>query len=150
MPARKDSFSEDFRRLRDRINATQQELADMLGLSTKAVQSYEQGWRNPPAPIRRLLNVVSVALGDRSGAAKKMCWQVKRCPTKTRKDCRAYRTRQGYLCWLVTGTRCNGMALRNCAEKEAACRECPFYIRFVRGGQNPSPTRPPKPLASGR
>ena len=43
------SRAEAIRLIRRLLGRTQQELAHALGISTKAVQSYEQGWRKVPA-----------------------------------------------------------------------------------------------------
>ena len=38
--------SKEFKKLRKKLNKTQKEIAQLLGLSVKAVHSYEQVWRN--------------------------------------------------------------------------------------------------------
>ena len=40
--------SEEFVLIRKKLNKTQRELAELLGVSIKAVHSYEQGWRTVP------------------------------------------------------------------------------------------------------
>jgi len=39
----------DLRRVRGLLGKSQSEMAALLGISTRAVQSYEQGWRPSPA-----------------------------------------------------------------------------------------------------
>jgi DNA-binding transcriptional regulator YiaG len=43
----------DPREVRDQLRLTQQQLADRLGLSVRAVQSWEQGWREPSRRAER-------------------------------------------------------------------------------------------------
>ena len=135
MPARRDDPSGDvaqeFRRVRRELNVTQGELAHILGLSAKAVQSYEQGWRRPPDSIRRLLMVVFVSHRLWTRRHTIACWEQKRCPREIRKECRAYQVRQGHLCWLVTGTKCGGIDLRDCDKKREACQKCAVYKHLV-------------------
>lgn len=45
--------SKEFKRFRKRMNKTQSQMAQLLGVSVKAVHSYEQGWRNIPAHVER-------------------------------------------------------------------------------------------------
>ncbi len=44
---------ETFSKARARLAKTQKELSELLGVSLKAVQSYEQGWRSVPVHIER-------------------------------------------------------------------------------------------------
>ena len=41
------------RSLRDELDRSQREMAEILGVSTKAVQSYEQGWRQTPPHVEQ-------------------------------------------------------------------------------------------------
>ena len=45
--------SKEFSRFRKRLNKTQKQMAQLLGVSIKAVHSYEQGWRSVPAHAER-------------------------------------------------------------------------------------------------
>ena len=47
--------SKEFAELRKKLNKTQKELAILLGVSLKAIGSYEQGWRTIPNHIERQL-----------------------------------------------------------------------------------------------
>ena len=122
-----DGLAERFRRVRDEIKVTQNEMAAILGLSEKAIQSYEQGWRHPPDSVQRLLNVVYIThrIGKRGETVT--CWAEKHCLPSVRKRCAAYQTRQGHLCWLLTGTHCGGQEMANYEEKGEACHRCKVY-----------------------
>ena len=47
--------SDEFLKFRKTLHKTQQEIAEILGVSVKAVHSYEQGWRNVPTHGRLLI-----------------------------------------------------------------------------------------------
>ncbi|MCI5210180.1 MAG: helix-turn-helix domain-containing protein [Candidatus Electrothrix sp. ATG2] len=47
--------SNEFSYYRKKLGKTQKTLAGLLGVSVKAVQSYEQGWRSVPLHIERKL-----------------------------------------------------------------------------------------------
>ena len=44
---------EEFSRIRRYLGKTQSQLAQLLGVSPKAIQSFEQGWRNIPVHTKR-------------------------------------------------------------------------------------------------
>jgi DNA-binding XRE family transcriptional regulator len=44
---------EEFRYFRQKLQKSQREMAQLLGTSRKAIESYEQGWRNIPAHAER-------------------------------------------------------------------------------------------------
>ena len=125
-----NGLSQTFRRIRNELDVTQNEMAHILGLSEKAVQSYEQGWRQPPESVQRLLNVVYVAHRMRKRGDTITCWEVKDCLPSVRRNCTAYQTRQGHLCWLLTGTQCAGQDLHTCHAKNQACHKCKVYRRL--------------------
>ena len=45
--------SKEFKKLRKKIDKTQKQMAQLLGVSVKAVHSYEQGWRNISPHVER-------------------------------------------------------------------------------------------------
>ncbi len=45
--------SKEFKKLRKKLNKTQKQIARLLGVSVKAVHSYEQSWRNIPTHVER-------------------------------------------------------------------------------------------------
>ena len=64
----------EFARLRASLGKSQRELAELLGLSLKAVESYEQGWRNVPAHVERLLYFLLFKLNENEIEAEDPCW----------------------------------------------------------------------------
>lgn len=45
--------SNEFKIFRSRLGRTQKEMAQLLGVSIKAIHSYEQGWRKIPGHVER-------------------------------------------------------------------------------------------------
>lgn len=43
----------EFKLLRKKLNKTQKQMAQLLGVSIKAIHSYEQGWRTVPGAVER-------------------------------------------------------------------------------------------------
>lgn len=114
---------EEFVAARTRLDKTQKEMSQLLGVSVKAIYSYEQGWRSIPTHVeRQMFFLLSRKRGNR--ALAKHCWTIKKCPPKRRKECPAYEYNAGRFCWLVNGTICECKAQKNWKEKMKICREC--------------------------
>lgn len=111
-----------FSNLRAKLGKTQKALAELLGVSLKAVQSYEQGWRSIPIHVERQLCFLAVNQRKAEGTKRKDCWVLKKCARK--KECPAWEFQAGHLCWFLSGTRCECTATKNWKEKMAICREC--------------------------
>jgi hypothetical protein len=126
---KKDGFCMDkkeFFAIRSYLGKTQKEMAQLLGVSLKAVQSFEQGWRNiPPHAERQILFL----LAKRRYLRKKNtpCWVVQKCPMETRKRCPAWEFRLGELCWFINGTICQEEAQESWPEKMRMCRHCKVF-----------------------
>ncbi|HYC58752.1 MAG TPA: NadS family protein [Thermoanaerobaculia bacterium] len=61
-PSRKFVFQpEDVRRIREKLQKSQPEFAQMIGVSVATLQNWEQGRRQPQGPARALLLVASRA-----------------------------------------------------------------------------------------
>lgn len=54
---------DQFKIIRARLGLTQSQLAEKLGVSSKAVQSWEQGWRPVPGPVEKLMEIFSKESG---------------------------------------------------------------------------------------
>ncbi len=108
---------------RARLDKTQKEMSQLLGVSVKAIYSYEQGWRSIPTHVERQVFFLLSRKRNKENRAK-ACWTIKECPPKRRKECPAYEYNAGRFCWLVNGTICECKAQKNWKAKMALCREC--------------------------
>lgn len=115
--------SKEFKTFRKKLEKTQRQMAQLLGVSIKAVHSYEQGWRSVPVHVeRQILFLVSRLKKNIHG--KKPCWDRKACPTEKKKQCPAWEFQAGDLCWFISGTICDGNVYRSWKEKMKICRSC--------------------------
>ena len=114
---------EEFVEARLKLDKTQKEMSQLLGVSVKAIYSYEQGWRSIPTHVeRQMFFLLSRKRGNRDLA--KPCWVIKKCPPKRRRECPAYEYNAGRFCWLVNGTICECKAQKSWKEKMKICRQC--------------------------
>jgi len=115
--------AEEFVSFRKRMGKTQKEMAELLGVSIKAVCSYEQGWRNVPAHVERQSFFLFY---QKEGLAEKLkpCWEILSCPPEFRLKCPAWEFKAGLLCWFINGNICNGVPHKNWAEKIEICKKC--------------------------
>jgi transcriptional regulator with XRE-family HTH domain len=120
-----------FAKLRQALGKSQRELAALLGLSQKAVESYEQGWRKVPAHVERVLYFLLFKLDDDGAGEGAPCWEALGCPEETRSKCVAFVAKEGRFCWFFTGKLC-----ARAAEAEAGARggEAPAAGRGGLGG----------------
>jgi DNA-binding transcriptional regulator YiaG len=122
--------SKEFSRFRKRLNKTQKQMAQLLGVSIKAVHSYEQGWRSVPAHAeRQMFLLVSRMRG--SGKVPKQCWVINKCPTKKKKQCPAWEFQAGKFCWFINGTICDGTIYKSWKEKMKLCRSCKVFTSIL-------------------
>lgn len=113
----------EFVALRKKLAKTQRGMAVILGMSLKAVHSYEQGWRTIPAHVeRQMLFLLSCKTpGWRNG---KQCWTIMKCPAEQRAGCPVWEFRAGRMCWMINGTYCRGKVQKDWKSKMRICREC--------------------------
>ena len=122
----------DIRAIRERLGLTQTELAALLGFSVRAIQSCEQGWRHPSPALERMTLLLLIAREQGQDFGQLACWDTIRCPAASRERCLASSTRQGHLCWFLTGNlSCAQKPLASWEEKKALCFRCPFFRQLV-------------------
>ena len=116
----------EFSEIRRHLGKTQSQLAQLLGTSLKAIQSFEQGWRKIPVHIERQ---VLFLLTMKKSLPKKIkpCWVIKKCPMETRRNCPAWELRAGHLCWFINGTICYGEVQESWQRKIKICRQCNVF-----------------------
>jgi hypothetical protein len=119
--------SEQFVFFRKKLGKTQAQMAQLLGVSLKAVHSYEQGWRVIPAHVeRQLLFLISRITNGKP--FHKQCWILKKCPASRKKNCPAWEFKAGKLCWFINGTICSGVAHKTWKEKIKICKNCEVML----------------------
>ena len=113
---------EEFSLARKKLGKTQKALAELVGVSLKAVQSYEQGWRAVPLHVERQVYFLLLNKRQSTSIKRKDCWSRKKCDQK--KNCPAWEFQAGHLCWFLNGTQCECTAHKDLKDKMQICREC--------------------------
>ena len=117
----------EFSQIRRDLGKTQKQMAQLLGTSLKAIQSFEQGWRDIPLPTERQA-LFLMALKSFQTKRARPCWVVKTCSEKIRQECLAWELQAGHLCWFINGTICGGKAQENWDEKMKICKQCAVLV----------------------
>ena len=120
--------NEEFRNLRHQLNKTQKQMSQLLGVSLKAVHSYEQGWRNIPPAVERQMFFLLSRKKNRNGQP---CWKIKKCPPEVTRRCPAWEFKAGKLCWFINGTICDGGSHAKWEDKMKICRTCPAFNHML-------------------
>jgi putative transcriptional regulator len=116
--------------IRSHLEKTQKQLAQLLGISLKAIKSFEQGWRNIPAYIERQI-LFLLAANEALNKNNKPCWVINKCPMAIRKNCPAWELQVGQLCWFINGTICQGKVQKDWNEKMKICRKCKVFKLMI-------------------
>lgn len=123
--------AETVSRIREIMGRTQAELASALGVSAKAVQSYEQGWRDVPVRVMIQL-LVLLALYRRQTMDDVPCWELRNCPAAARDKCAAFTVGRGQFCWFIGDKVCAPKA-RAGEPDIMPCMQCAVVHRLLRG-----------------
>lgn len=116
----------EFVELRKNLDKTQQQISELLGVSVKAVHSYEQGWRNVPTHVERQLYFL-LSRRKHGHESNQPCWTIKRCPPERKNKCPAWEFKAGKFCWFINGTICECKALRSWKDKIKICKKCEVF-----------------------
>lgn len=130
--------SREFAQMRHYLGKTQNQMALLLCVSPKSVQSFEQGWRNVPASVERQLLFLLFLKRD-SISADKQCWEIRDCPAEWREKCAAWEFQAGHYCWFINGTFCRGRFEHTWKKKLEICRSCQVFLSTVPFPASPSP-----------
>ena len=79
--------NKEFKKWREKLKKTQKEIAELLSVSLKDVQGYEQGWQNIPVHVERLI-YFHLSTRDGNQIRRKPCWVIKNCPLKSENSVR--------------------------------------------------------------
>ena len=115
--------SQEFVDIRKKLDKTQKELAGLMGVSLKAVCSYEQGWRTIPGHAQRQLIFLLAKKFSMSGQTSN-CWDIRHCPEEKVKKCPAWEFNAGNLCWFIGGTMCGDITYTTWEKKIETCKKC--------------------------
>jgi len=121
--------SREFGKIRKRLDKTQPETANLLGISLKAVCSYEQGWRPIPTHVERQLFFLLARKGQLQQDDSK-CWDVRNCPEEKRNTCPAWEFNSGQFCWFISGNLCGNTTCKSWEEKIEVCKNCMVMKNF--------------------
>jgi DNA-binding XRE family transcriptional regulator len=121
---------EQFSEIRRHLGKTQLQMAQLLGISLKAIQSFDQGWRKITVHIERQ---VLFLLAQKNLPHKKNspCWVIRKCPTETKQNCPAWEFHVGHLCWFINGTICQGQVQESWEKKMKLCRQCEMFRNML-------------------
>lgn len=125
------------KQIRGIMGRTQSELASALGVSEKAVQSYEQGWRD--VPVRVMIQIlVLLALYQKRTLDDIPCWEIRKCAPEKREKCASFTVGRGQFCWFVGSKDC-----RPTGDGKSGpilpCMECPVVQRLLAGRRVDTP-----------
>ena len=118
--------NQEFSKIRHSLGKTQEELARLLCVSPKAIQSFEQGWRNIPASAERQL-LFLLSLKRSLDKDTEPCWEIRNCPDEWRENCTAWEFDAGRFCWFINGTFCQGKPQESWSRKIKLCRKCEVF-----------------------
>lgn len=113
----------EFLELRKKLAKTQLQMAAILGVSLKAVHSYEQGWRTIPSYVERQMFFL-LSCKTPGWRSRKQCWLVTKCSLEQRRNCPVWEFRAGRMCWMINGAYCQGKVQKDWKSKMRICREC--------------------------
>ena len=130
--------SHEFQGFRKKLKKTQEEMARLLGISVKAIRSYEQGWRSIPAHAERQI-LFLCAKKDEITTPVKPCWMINKCSKSRKEDCPAWEFQAGTLCWFINGTICSGIDHQNWREKIEICKTCKAFPNGLKNILTASP-----------
>ncbi len=120
--------SETIKQIRKKVGMTQSSVAQALGVSIRAIQSYEQGWREVPTHI--MVQMLVLAAAHRTGKKERQsCWDIIGCAPERQAKCPCRRT-DGCLCWLVSGRLCSDPENSGCNDMQR-CMECQVIKKIL-------------------
>lgn len=131
LSARDPDRAATVKKIRGILDRTQAELASALGVSEKAVQSYEQGWRDVPVRVMIQLFVL-LALYRKQTMDDVPCWEIRKCLPAMRESCASFTVGRGQFCWLIGTKNCRPPILDG-PEPLLPCMACPVVQRLLQG-----------------
>jgi DNA-binding XRE family transcriptional regulator len=121
----------DIRAARRVLDLSQGKMASLLGVSVRAVQSYEQGWRVPTPAIEKLIGLLLYVHWRRTHPSPAPCWEVSGCPATTCARCVVKTYGAGDLCWMAAGAQCRNPLQDDWETTMARCSRCRVMTRWL-------------------
>lgn len=122
---------EEFSRIRHYLGKSQSQLALLLSISPKTVQSFEQGLRNIPIYVERQTLLLLSLKKLSSNAVITPCWETKNCPDEWRENCIIWELKARHFCWFLNGTFCQGRMHESWKKKHEICCDCEVYQSMI-------------------
>ena len=116
--------------VRKALGLSQPEMAGLLDISVRAVQSYEQGWRRCPSYIQKLA-LMFLFLRNNRPSARAPAGRSTSAPPTASGLARARASAGASLCWIVPGTHCHGRVQKNWTAKVSSCSRCPVIAHWL-------------------
>ena len=110
----------EFSQIRHHLGRTQKQIAQLLGTSPKAIQSFEQGWRSVPVHIERQVLFLVALKSSHKKYGQTLLGHQRYCSEKIRQRCPAWEFQAGHLCWFINGTICQGQGAKKLAGENEA------------------------------
>ena len=117
----------EFSQIRHYLGKSQSQLARILCVSPKTIQSFEQGLRHIPIYIERQILLFLSLKSFSSDKIITPCWEIKNCPNEWRENCIVWELKAMHFCWFINGTFCQGQIQEDWKKKIQLCRECEVY-----------------------
>ena len=130
-PLEKRDRASTVKHIRGILGRTQAEVATALGLSEKAIQSYEQGWRDVPVRVMIQL-LVLLALYRKHTMDDVPCWELRKCTAAQRERCASFTVGRGQFCWFIGSKDCRPAKSEN-PGPILPCMDCPVIKRLLTG-----------------
>lgn len=137
---------QQFSQIRRYLGKSQGQLARLLCISPKTIQSFEQGFRHIPSHVERQMLLFLSLKRLSSDAIVAPCWEIKKCPNEWRENCIVWELKARYFCWFINGTYCQGQMQENWDKKIEVCRECEVYQSMIPVMKNPDSPNTVVPL----
>jgi len=135
--------TQEFKNFRKNLQKTQEEMARLLGISVKAIRSYEQGWRTIPVHAERQILFLT-AKKNEAHKRVKPCWLINQCNKDQKEKCPAWEFKTGTLCWFINGTICSGIVHKDWREKIEICKKCKAFPDALKAVYKARPNVPEK------
>jgi transcriptional regulator with XRE-family HTH domain len=121
----------NLRVLRKVLGVSQSRMAAMLGVSTRAVQSYEQGWRKTPAMVQKLAGFLLAEQWRGHNPDAQPCWEIKHCSDELRETCPTFQLNASHCCWLIKPNCPDLPPKAPWAARLSHCGQCEAGARMV-------------------